>query len=134
MTLATPRALVPVVLVLTPCDVVLDVVALDVAVAAAMVVVDGLVELPPSKGPALLVRSLAELPAALPPVLGGVALLNGFRFWYWLSRSKTDMKQPDVESAVDSCPWKRDSTWEVASLCAMWTEAARPDPNLNRAV
>lgn len=123
----------PVVLVLTPCDVVLDVVALDVAVAAAMVVVDGLVELPPSKGPALLVRSLAELPAALPPVLGGVALLNGFRFWYWLSRSKTDMKQPDVESAVDSCPWKRDSTWEVASLGAMWTEATRPDPQLDQA-
>ena len=120
-------------MVLTPCDVVLDVVALDVAVAAAMVVVDGLVELPPSKGPALLVRSLAELPAAVPPVLGGVALLNGFRFEDWLSRSKTDMKQPNVGSAVDSCPWKRDSTWEVASLGTMWTEATRPDPSLNQA-
>ncbi len=72
----------PTLLLLALCDEVLDeVVDGAVAVAAAMVVVTGLMVLPPSNGLVLLVRSLAELPAALPPLLGAVALLNGFRFW-----------------------------------------------------
>ena len=75
----------------------------DVAVAA-MVVVGGLVELPPRNGLDLLVRALAELPAAAPPVLGAVELVSGFRFWFWFSRSKKAIRKADEYKAVRDAP------------------------------
>ena len=72
---------------------VLDVVV-DVAVAA-MVAPCGLVGITTGNWLDLLIRALAELPAAAPPVLGAVELVSGFRFWFWFRRSKKAITQGD---------------------------------------
>ena len=94
----------PTLLLLALCDEVFDG---ALAVAAAMVVVAGLMVLPPSNGLVLLVRSLAELPAALPPLLGAIPLLNDFFFWYSLSRSRKDIGNGNGVQAAKIARLKR---------------------------